>query len=205
MASAQLDAYLIERHVNGDPSALDELIRRHQDRAYQYALRLTHDTDSDADLVADAYVRVYRSIAGFKGQSAFTTWLFRIITNCFLDARKKHLSKPALSLDDVTETSDGTLQFQFESPDDTPFEVLDRRLKAQALADAMERLPEAHREIIQMYHGEMRSYEEMSDRLNVPIGTVKSRLNRARMALGHLLSDRREDLLLPSSREHAFA
>lgn len=195
MASAHTDAHLIETYLRGDVSAMDELVRRHEARAYQYAFRLTRDRDAAADLVADAFIRVFRSVEGFKGQSAFTTWLYRIITNCFLDARKKTASRMTSSLDDVIETSEGELQRQFESNEAGPFDMLDRRMRAQALADAIDALPDVHRSIVQMYHGEMLSYEEIADVLSVPIGTVKSRLNRARMALAHQLTARREDLL----------
>jgi RNA polymerase sigma-70 factor (ECF subfamily) len=195
MASAHTDAYLIERYLKGEQSAMDELVRRHQARAYQYAFRLTRDRDTAADLVADAFLRVFRSVDGFKGQSAFTTWLYRIITNCFLDARKKASARPTSSLDDAMETPDGELQRQFESEDESPFDLLDRRMRAQALADAIEALPEVHRAIVQMYHGEMLSYEEIAEVLSVPIGTVKSRLNRARVALAQQLASKREDLV----------
>lgn len=195
MPSAHTDAYLIERYLQGDTTAMDELVRRHQARAYQYAFRLTRDRDTAADLVADAFLRVFRSVEGFKGQSAFTTWLYRIITNCFLDARKKASARPTSSLDDVLETTDGELQRQYESDEESPLDQLDRRMRAQQLTEAIESLPEVHRSIVQMYHGEMLSYEEIAEVLGVPIGTVKSRLNRARVALGNQLAGRKEELL----------
>lgn len=195
MASAHDDAYLIERHLNGDGQAIDELIRRHQARAYQYAFRLTRNADLAADLVADAFLRVYRSLDGFRGKSAFSTWLYRIITNCFLDSRKRASSRPVASLDEVMETSEGELQRQIESEDESPLDILARRMQAGVLADGIDALPEVHRAIVQMYHGEMLSYEEIADILSVPIGTVKSRLNRARVALANQLSGRRQELL----------
>jgi len=195
MASAHTDSHLIERHIHGDEWAMNELIRRHQSRAYQYAFRLTRDPDAASDLVADAFFRVYRSVDGFKGQSAFTTWLYRIITNCFLDARKRASSRQTASLDEVMETSDGDLQRQFESEDESPFDILDRRMRATVLADAVDELPEVHQAIVQMYHAEMLSYEEIAEVLSVPLGTVKSRLNRARMALANQLKGRRGELL----------
>ena len=90
MANTTLDdAILIERYQRGDESAMETLIARHQQRAYQYAYRLTRSADEAADVVSEAFVRVYKAIGSFKGQSAFTTWLHRIVTNCFLDRRKK--------------------------------------------------------------------------------------------------------------------
>jgi len=189
------DAWLVERGATGDRDAVDALIRKHQNRAYQYAYRLTRDQEAAADIVAEAFLRVYRSIQGFKGQSAFTTWLYRIITNCYLDSRKKASSRPASSLEEVMETPDGDLVRQFVSNEEDPLDVLARRKTAETLSEATDALPDQYRTIVTMYHGEMLSYEEISESLSIPIGTVKSRLNRARMALAQMLSSRKDELL----------
>jgi len=190
------DGWLVERGAKGDREAVDTLIRKHQNRAYQYAYRLTRDQEAAADIVAEAFLRVYRSIQGFKGQSAFTTWLYRIITNCYLDSRKKASSRPTSSLDEVMETPDGDLIRQFVSDEEDPLDVLARHRTAETLSDATDALPDQYRTIVTMYHGEMLSYEEISESLSIPIGTVKSRLNRARTALAQMLSHKREELLM---------
>lgn len=190
------DGWLVERGANGDTSAIDTLIRKHQARAYQYAFRLTRDQDAAADIVAEAFLRVYRSIHGFKGQSAFTTWLYRIITNCYLDSRKRLACRPTTSLDDALETPDGELQRQFVSDEEDPLETIARKKTAETLAEATEALPDQYRTIVTMYHGEMLSYEEISESLRIPIGTVKSRLNRARVALAQMLAHRKDELLM---------
>lgn len=189
------DGWLVERGANGDRGAVDQLIRKHQARAYQYAYRLTRDQDAAADIVAEAFLRVYRSIHGFKGQSAFTTWLYRIITNCYLDSRKRQSCRPTTSLDDALDTPDGELQRQFVSEDEDPLEVYARRKTAETLSEATDALPDQYRTIVMMYHGDMLSYEEISEQLNIPIGTVKSRLNRARLALAQMLGHRKEELM----------
>jgi len=189
------DSWLVERGANGDNAAIDALIRKHQTRAYQYAYRLTRDQDAAADIVAEAFLRVYRSIHGFKGQSAFTTWLYRIITNCYLDSRKRLASRPTTRLDEALETPDGELQRQFVADEEDPLDTIARRNKAETLSDATDALPDPYRTIVLMYHGEMLSYEEIAAKLDIPIGTVKSRLNRARMALAQMLSNKKEELL----------
>ena len=186
------DAILIERFQNGDSDAMDTLISRHQARAYQYAYRLTRDRDIAADVVADAFVRVYRAAHTFKGQSAFTTWLYRILTNCFLDMRKKASSRPTVSLDASLQTEDGVLERQLESEGKTPHEEAERAERGRAVASAVENLPEYQKQMINMFHVEMLSYEEIADQMNLPIGTVKSRLNRARLGLRHQLESDRE-------------
>src|SRR5579862_6932267 len=114
------DGLLIDRSRQGDRSAFDKLMSKHQQRAYQYAFRLTRDPEEAADIVADAFVRIYKAIPSFKGDSAFTTWMYRIATNCFLDIRKKKRNKPALSLESTIQTDDGELAYQFQDSSSSP-------------------------------------------------------------------------------------
>jgi len=186
------DAMLIGRAQRGDGDALDSLIRKHETRAYQYAYRLTRNAEEASDVVAEAFVRVYNAIHNFKGQSAFTTWLYRILTNCFLDIRKKERSRPFTSLESSGYNVEGELERQVEFRGRGPFEETERQAKESAMQSAVSKLPEYQRAIILMYHIEMLSYEEMAMALDLPIGTVKSRLNRARISLRESLKDQRE-------------
>jgi RNA polymerase sigma-70 factor, ECF subfamily len=181
------DGMLIERSRRGDRAAFDQLVTKHQQRAYQYAYRLTRDPEEAADVVAESFIRMFKALDNFKGDSAFTTWMYRIATNCFLDIRKKKRSKPAISLEATVQTSDGEVAYQFEDTNASPHEEAERTETMSAVQDAIELLPEYQRAIIIMYHAEMQSYEEIASALNLPIGTVKSRLNRARLSLRNLL------------------
>lgn len=181
------DGVLIERSQKGDKQAFDTLIRKHEKRAYQYAFRLTANPEEAGDVVADAFVRVFSAIHNFKGQSAFTTWLYRILTNCFLDMRKKERSRPSISLEAALQTDDGDLERQVEDDSPTPLEQSERNERERAIESAVSMLPEYQRAMITMYHVESLSYEEIAEALDLPIGTVKSRLNRARLSLRELL------------------
>lgn len=181
------DQMLISRSQQGDRSAFNTLIRKHEARAYQYAYRLTRNPEEAADVVAEAFVRVYNALHNFKGQSAFTTWLYRILTNCFLDIRKKERSRPATSLEAALHTADGELERQVEDPSRTPHEETERNERERRVESAVTLLPEYQKAMIVMYHAEMMSYEEIATALDLPIGTVKSRLNRARLSLRELL------------------
>jgi RNA polymerase sigma-70 factor, ECF subfamily len=193
MKEAQVsDSLLIERFQNGDNASMDRLIQRHQARAYQYAYRLTRDRDVAADVVADAFVRVYRAARTFKGQSAFTTWLYRILTNCFLDLRKRASSRPCVSLETTMLTDDGLLERQFEADGPTPHDEVERHEREQVIGLAVGELPEYQKAMIVMFHSEMLSYEEIAEVLHLPIGTVKSRLNRARLGLRQALQPEKE-------------
>ncbi|MER3496905.1 MAG: RNA polymerase subunit sigma-24, partial [Armatimonadota bacterium] len=195
------DRVLVERAQGGDRNALHALIRKHQERAYQYAFRLTRNPEESADVVADSFVRVANAIRNFKGNSAFTTWLYRIITNCYLDQRKRERNRQTLSLD--TPSGGGGLGEESESSR----EIVDERMNTGRDVESLQRqaiigrallqLPEFQRAMIVMYHLEERSYEEIALALDLPLGTVKSRLNRARLSLRELLADHGELFQVP--------
>lgn len=186
------DSILIERFQAGDAQAFDQLVQKHHARAYQYAFRLTRHPDDAADVVADAFVRVYRALQTFKGDSAFTTWLYRIETNCFLDMRKKKNARPTTSLDSSLNLGDGEVELQIEDGSATAHEEAERSERMTAVEQAVQKLPEYQRAMIIMYHAESMSYEEIAEALTLPIGTVKSRLNRARLSLRQLLESQQE-------------
>ncbi len=181
------DELLIRRSQGGDRSAFDALIAKHSARAYQYAFRLTRNPEEASDVVAEGFVRVYNAIQNFKGQSAFTTWLYRIMTNCFLDIRKKEKSRQTTSIESALVTSEGDVELQIEDESGTPYDITERSEREVRFEKAVSKLPEYQKAMIVMYHAEMMSYEEIAASLDLPIGTVKSRLNRARLTLRELL------------------
>jgi RNA polymerase sigma-70 factor, ECF subfamily len=181
------DEMLIARAQSGDRTAINSLVRKHEEAAYRYAYRLTRDPEVAADVVAEAFVRVYNAIQGFRGQSSFTTWLYRILTNCFLDLRKRDRHRDNLSLDESLRLEDSDVVPQLEDKGGTPQELLERVERERRVERALKSLPEYQRAMIVMFHAEGLSYEGIAEALDLPVGTVKSRLNRARIALRELL------------------
>jgi RNA polymerase sigma-70 factor, ECF subfamily len=181
------DQMLISRAQAGDQSALNALVRKHEVRAYQYAFRLTRNSEEAADVVAEAFVRVFNALPNFKGNSTFGTWIYRILTNCFLDMKKKDKGRTT-SLESTVPTPDGDMERQIEDPAGTPQDELERTDRERRVQRAVRSLPEYQRAMIVMYHAENMSYEDISAALDLPIGTVKSRLNRARLSLRELLA-----------------
>ncbi len=181
------DMQLVERCKRGDRDAFDELMRRHERKVYNFAFRLTGNYDEANDIAAETFVRVYTRIQSFRGDSAFLTWLFRIVTNVFLDARKRRRSRPSESLEQLVEADDRALARQAEDASVSPQAELERRERDTILQRAIAGLPEYQRAMILLYHVEGMSYEEIAAAMDLPIGTVKSRLNRARLALRHAL------------------
>ncbi len=193
MSSSSLDdATLIDRVQHGDRDAFNALIDRHSQKAFQFAYKLTREPEMAADVVSDAFIRIYNAMPNFKGQSSFSTWMYRILTNCFLDQKKKEKNKQTVSLDSSSKTEESNLAWQVESNDPRPDEDLERTEREEAIQIALSKLPEYQRVMMVMFHTEMLSYEEIADALNTPIGTVKSRLNRARLQLRELLQEHQE-------------
>jgi len=190
------DIFLIERCQRGDRWAFDALMGRHEARAYQYALKLTKHAEEAKDVVSEGFIRVFRAIKQFRSNSAFTTWMYRILRNCFLDMRKRKALKIVASLDAVRETDEGEIQMQVVDNHVSPHETAVRSDHAARVQDAISELTDIQRHMIILYHAEQLSYEEIAEDLDLPVGTVKSRLNRARIALKDVLT-RHPDLVTP--------
>jgi RNA polymerase sigma-70 factor (ECF subfamily) len=191
MNQAHDDAHLIRLCQSGDRSAFDALVRKYEQRAYQYAYRLTRNMEEASDIVSEAFLRVYNAVGNFRGQSAFSTWLYRILTNCYLDARKKSKHR-TVSLEEQLHLESGEVERQFEDPAMGPAEEVERNARETAVQTALAQMPEYQHAMLVMYHVEGLSYEEIAAALDLPLGTVKSRLNRARLALRDLLSHNQE-------------
>jgi len=199
------DGTTISRFHNGDKSAFNDLVERHKQRAYHYASRLTNNPDEAADIVAETFLRAYRSLDGFKGDSSFTTWLYRIETNCFLDMRKRANARVSVSLDDEILVNDGHLPIQIIDDCESAHERVEKNERLSAIESAMKHLPDHQRAILVMYHAQSMSYDDIADTLRLPIGTVKSRLNRARLSLRALLRPCRNLFIAKRSRRQFLA
>jgi RNA polymerase sigma-70 factor, ECF subfamily len=182
------DSMLISRSQAGDRSAFNALVQKHHGRAYQYAYRLTRNADEASDIVVEAFLRVFNALHNFKGQSSFVTWLYRIMTNCYLDHKKRDKSKRNVSLEAALQTESGELTRQLVDPAPSPHDETEKDALTIRMDHAVAQLPEFQRAMIVMYHSEMMSYEEIAAALDLPVGTVKSRLNRARLSLRELLA-----------------
>lgn len=181
------DIFLIERCQRGDKGAFDILMGRHEARAYQYALKLTKHAEEARDVVSEGFIRVFRAINQFRSNSAFTTWMYRILRNCFLDMRKRKALRIVASLDSVRETEDGEVHMQVIDMHASPHEHAEKAEHSSRVRRALLELTAIQRHMIVLYHAEQLSYEEIASYLSLPVGTVKSRLNRARLALKDVL------------------
>jgi RNA polymerase sigma-70 factor, ECF subfamily len=174
---------LIERSRRGDVAAFDKLVRRYERTVYNVAYRLSGSHDDASDIAQEAFVRAWNNLKSFRGEAQFSTWIHRIVTNVFLDDRKKKRSRPTTSLDESVDLDENTVTRQFEDHSPGPEALMEGEERRMILEKAIHTLPEAQRVMIVMYHNQGLAYEEIAELTQLPIGTVKSRLNRARLAL----------------------
>ena len=179
------DNLLVERCQNGDEGAFNELLDRHHDRAYRLAYRLTHDTDEAGDVVAETMVRIYKGIPNFRGTSSFTTWMYRITRNCFLDIKKKKQQLINIVSSDHVDETESAYQYADQQP--SPYDIAAANEQIEGMGAAIRKLLSWQQTILLMRYSEMKSYEEIADLMDLPIGTVKSRISRARERLLKIL------------------
>lgn len=174
------DRSLIDRTLRGEHSAFEELVLRYQDRLFINMLRLCRSRDVAEEIVQDAFVQAYVKLDTFRHQAAFFSWLFRIAFNKFLCMKRK--KRITLSLEDLTD-----MHSQPVDPTDSAEQRISRNEDRARVAHALQRLEPNSRSILQLREMDGMSYEEISQELNIKMGTVRSRLSRARSKLHHEL------------------
>ncbi len=184
------DNEIIELCKKGDRDAFTALIEKYQNQVFNIAYGMLSDYEDASDAAQEVFIKVYRSISSFKGQSSFTTWLYVICRNVCNDIlRKRQRSGISISIDaDEEESSLKELKSDLPTPEEQT-EMTERQAAVRAAIDSLK--PE-YREILLYADMHQLSNNEVAKILRCPVGTVKSRLNRARNALRKKLSDKRE-------------
>ncbi len=198
-AAASEDQALIERSRRGDINAFDQLVRRYERSVFNTAYRLTGSYDDASDIAQEAFVRAWNNLKSFRGDSAFSTWIYRIVTNVFLDDRKRKRARPSRSLEEEMELDESSVARQFEDPAPGPEALAEGDERRRLLERAISTLPEAQRVMVVLYHTQGLAYDEIAEITGLPMGTVKSRLNRARLALRDKLDSVAELFVTPES------
>ena len=182
-----IDRMLVDRFKNGDPDAFTEIVARYWDKIYSRVLHLLKNKQDAEEVTQDAFVRAHRGLENFRGDSAFSTWLYQIATNL---ARNKYWywfrrkRSESISLDQsFTEDGDFSLIDICPVDEQTPSEATLTQELVDKVAENMKSLSEKHYEVMVMRTGKNMSYEDIAKALGLSIGTVKSRIARARMSL----------------------
>lgn len=192
-ASSEEDRVTVAAAVGGDQRAYERLLTKYQGPLRRHVGKMIRDQGQVDDLVQEAFVKAFGNIESYNPAYAFSTWLYRITTNHTIDyIRKKKL--PTFSIDKPVQTRDGELQM--ELPDSTyrPDRAIVTDQRNEILRAAIDELPEKYHRVIVMRHQEEMTYEEIATELDLPLGTVKAHIFRARALLNKALRARRAEL-----------
>jgi RNA polymerase sigma-70 factor (ECF subfamily) len=189
------DEGLIEYCRQGDRAAIDELLRRYERLIYRLAYRLAQNHDDAQDIASEVFVRIYQAAPGIKHAVTLIAWINRIVINVFYDMRRCAQRRPTVSLDALTEKTGDALLADDDNTSVSAQEQVEEEERKIILQKAIAALSGEQRTLITLFHSEGRTYEEIARILEIPIGTVKSRLNRGRLALRKLLQPYRTVLL----------
>jgi len=186
MSDSDADALLVARAKQGDQKAFEMLVVKYQRRIERLIARMVRDVDLVQDIAQESFIRAYRALPQFRGESAFYTWLYRIAINTAKKALMELKRDPTVSEGSFAGNDDGdeTSRVENELTDgETPEALLASKEVAAAVNAAIDALSEDLRQAITLREIEGLSYEEISDVMNCPIGTVRSRIFRAREAI----------------------
>lgn len=179
------DRRLIAEVLAGRTAAFGELVRRYHDRLYNVALRVVDSPEDAADVVQDTLLSAYQSLGNFKGDAELFTWLYRIAFNTAVSMKRKR--RTAVSLDAIRREGDSAMDPEDLGQNVRPGAALERTEDERSLTSAMSRLSDEHRMVLVLKDMDGLKYEEIAAIMGVPVGTIRSRLHRARLELRNLL------------------
>ena len=176
------DQELAARARDGDQDAFEQLVRDNEKRIYTLALRMTGSREDALDLAQDAFFQAWKALPTFQGESSFATWLYRLTSNAAIDyLRRQKKQRGDMSLDDEE------LGLDAVDTGPGPQDAAERTEVRSVVAAGLQELSEGHRQVLVLREIQGLSYEEIADVLEVDLGTVKSRISRARSALRKIL------------------
>lgn len=184
------DSVLIQKCVRGDRAAFGLLVRRYQDRLFNTVVRILGNADDAADIVQESFLHAFVKLDAFKGDARFFTWLYRIAVNASISLKRKQRVVLSTDSHDLLPRLQESID---QSESSRPESVLERRERIAQLETALNLLTPDHRAVLVLKEIEGCNYESIAEILRVPVGTVRSRLHRARLEL-------RDQLLKESAR-----
>ena len=183
------EAQIVRKVLEGDVNAFETLVVEYEKNVYAITQRMTGNAEDAADMTQETFIKAYNSLSSFRGDSKFSVWLYRIATNVCLDFLRSRSRKPTVSLS--MEDDDGEeMQLDIADESQSPEMLLERGLTRDAVRRGLNALPPDYKQILLLREIQGLSYDEISDVLDLEVGTVKSRIFRARKRLcAFLLED----------------
>jgi RNA polymerase sigma factor (sigma-70 family) len=176
------DIQLIARARRGDERAFRSLLDKYERPVFSICMRMVRNRDDATDLAQDSFIKVFSMLERYNPSYAFSSWLFKITSNLCIDYLRKRRVE-TYPMDEPIDGEKGEITRQYESDEPDPDAVLDRKEKMVRLNQGVEELPEHYRIMLILRHQEGLSYEEIAETLEIPLGTVKARIHRAREML----------------------
>jgi RNA polymerase sigma factor (sigma-70 family) len=192
---ARYDYALVQKAVNhNDQQAYAELMGRYRDSIYFMLLKMVNNRDDADDLTIEAFGKAFARLHQYTPNYAFSTWLFKIASNNCIDFIRKQ-KKKMLSLDNEFENEDGDrLRFDLEADGKNPAEHVMHKEKIEVMREVVQKLKPRYRQLVELRYFQEYSYEEISDELDLPLGTVKAQLFRAREFLMNIMKDSKDKI-----------
>ena len=182
------EAAIVRKVLGGDANAFETLVLEYEKNVYNIALRMTGNSEDAADMTQEAVIKAYNSLQSFRGDSKFSVWLYRIVSNVCLDFLRSKNRRPTVSLS--VEDDDGEdAQLDVADESQSPELLLDRKLTRDSVRRGLDSLPPDYRQILLLREIQGLSYDEIAQALSLEVGTVKSRIFRARKRLCTFLID----------------
>ena len=181
------DGELIQTAIRGREDGFEELVRRYQRPITGYVYRMLNNYDASLDVTQEVFIKVYNSLERYSSEYKFSTWLYRIAHNAAIDyMRRNSVNQQSIE----TENADGTYQLQIESSQPNPEQERERSEWRKEIETVVKCLPQVYRELILLRHAQDLSYDEIAEITNLPLGTVKNRLFRAREMMREIFVER---------------
>ena len=182
------EAAIVRKVLGGDANAFETLVLDYEKNVYNIALRMTGNSEDAADMTQEAFIKAYNSLQSFRGDSKFSVWLYRIVSNVCLDFLRSKNRRPTVSLSVEDDDGEDT-QLDVADESQSPELLLDRKLTRDSVRRGLDSLPPDYRQILLLREIQGLSYDEIAQALSLEVGTVKSRIFRARKRLCTFLID----------------
>ncbi|TYP95150.1 RNA polymerase sigma-70 factor, ECF subfamily [Fodinibius salinus] len=184
------DDSLVKKAKGGDEQAYSQLVEKYERALFYHILKMVNDREQVEDLVQETFVKAFDNLDTYSTNYAFSTWLYRIATNHTIDyLRKKKLN--TLSIDSPVKTKEGEMEMQLPDESASTDRKIIQKQRQKIVQQAIQDLPEKYRKVIELRHMEEKSYKEISEVLDSPLGTVKAHIFRARELLYKELKDKK--------------
>jgi len=178
---------IIKEAQNGNDASFEKLMKLYQDRAYAIAYGIMGNSHDAYDMVQDSFIKIYKNINKFNFKSKFNTWIYRIVKNTCIDELRKQKRKKTVSLNGIFNHNDEEVAFQYKDQSKSIEEIIEEKEVSKILKQEIEKLSYEQRSVLILYDIKGYDYKEISKIMEVNLGTVKSRLFRARNNLAKLL------------------